>query len=329
MFIKPVLIALSTDLLIGDPRWLPHPVRWIGRLIELIELWIRKYTYDSLTEKLAGAVTVTLVVGITGVLAFTVEVLLRGIAGETRLSVLPLSDILVGVVGSFAIALRGLSDEASAVIRALKEGNIELSRKRLSMIVGRDTAELDSPSIVRATVETVAENASDGVIAPVFYLFLFGLPGAFIYKAINTLDSMIGYKNERYINFGYFAAKCDDVANYIPARLTGIFITLSAGILRLVYQGLSFRESIKTLVSDGSKHSSPNAGYPEAAMAGALGIRLGGPNYYGGRLVEKPYIGQERKEPEAEDALVSISVVGVAVFLFVIFLLGISWIISW
>ncbi len=325
MYLKSTLIALGFDLLIGDPRWLPHPIRWIGRLIELVEVWIRKYTYDAITEKIAGTITVVFVVFVTGGCAFAVEILLRALAGDARVLGLSVADILVGFVGSFSIALRGLADEASRVIDALTEGDVELARRRLSGIVGRDTAELDRASIVRATVETVAENASDGVVAPLFYFFLFGLPGAFVYKAINTLDSMIGYKNERYINFGYFAARCDDVANYIPARLTGLFIALSAGLLSLVYRGLRFRESIKTLFSDARKHKSPNAGYPEAAMAGALGIRAGGPDYYGGRLVEKPYIGQARKEPEPEDAIVSISLIGGAVFLFNMFLVLISW----
>ncbi|RMG66562.1 MAG: cobalamin biosynthesis protein CobD [Nitrospirae bacterium] len=317
MSIEPVLVALAIDLLIGDPRWMPHPVRWIGRLIELTELWIRKYTYDDATEKAAGAVTVVVVVTVTGGVAFLIDRLIAVVTGGMDLAGLSVSDLLVGAVGSFSLALRSLSDEALRVLRGLRDDDIELARRRLSGIVGRDTKVLNEEGIIRATVETVAENASDGVVAPMFYFFLFGLPGAFIYKAVNTLDSMLGYKNERYRHFGLFAARCDDVLNFIPARITGLFIAFATALLQLLFRGISFVESLSTFLSDGNKHTSPNAGYPEAAMAGALGIRLGGPNYYGGRLVEKPYIGKERKRPEIEDGILSIYIVGVAVFLFV------------
>ncbi|MCL4456960.1 MAG: adenosylcobinamide-phosphate synthase CbiB, partial [Nitrospirae bacterium] len=172
-----------------------------------------------------------------------------------------------------------------------KNKDIESARSNLGMIVGRDTQNLSEKGILKATIETSSENLSDGIIAPLFYLAIGGLPLALTYKAINTLDSMVGYKNDRYKNFGWAAARLDDIANYIPARITGALIAVSSSAV--FRSPFTVRDSLKTMLRDGRKHTSPNAGIPEAAMAGALGVRLGGPSSYGGIIIQKPYIGTE------------------------------------
>ena len=195
-------------------------------------------------------------------------------------------DFFIAVLLSTTVAIKGLTGEAAKIIRLLKGGFLEKARKELKALVGRDTLELDEAGALRAAVESLAENASDGVIAPIFYFALGGVPLAMAYKAVNTLDSMLGYKNERYMLFGKPAARLDDIANFIPARLTGIFISVAAFL-----SGLNAKSALKTMLRDGRKHPSPNSGMPMAAMAGALDITLGGPALYGGQLMEKEHIG--------------------------------------
>ncbi len=220
------------------------------------------------------------------------------------------------------LSARSLDQAAQGVINRLKQAKIIEARRALAMIVGRDTQNLDEPEIVRATIETVAENTSDGVVAPFFYMMLGGAPAAVAYKAINTLDSMFGYKNERYLYFGRASARLDDVANYLPARLTAVLVTVGA-----LLSGLSWKNSIRIVLRDARSQPSPNAGFPEAAYAGALGIRLGGANSYGGRTVQKSYIGDAGREltiklqPETRRLLyttsllaVGVSVAGIAIF---------------
>jgi adenosylcobinamide-phosphate synthase len=226
--------------------------------------------------------------------------------------------VLIYLAGT-TIALRELVASAKRVIASVEAGILTDARKHLSMIVGRDTEGLSDEGVLRATVETLAENLSDGVIAPVFYLVLGGLPLAIAYKAINTLDSMIGYKNEKYIRFGWAAAKLDDVANYIPARITGVLIIVSAYLLGVMSSGrskavssFSGLDSFTIMLRDGRKHTSPNSGMPEAAVAGALGIRLGGPSTYGGRLFEKPFIGDENNGDYLSSAHKTITLIGTA-----------------
>ncbi|MBI5212103.1 MAG: cobalamin biosynthesis protein CobD [Nitrospirae bacterium] len=209
-----------------------------------------------------------------------------------RLSSLSLlTGILFIYLTSTTIAIRELINSARIVIREVKNKNIENARNNLSMIVGRDTQNLSEEGVLKATIETLSENLSDGVIAPLFYLALGGLPFAMAYKAINTLDSMVGYKNDRYKNFGWAAARLDDIANYIPARITGMLIAFSSAVA--FRSPFIVHSSLKTMFRDGRKHTSPNAGIPEAAMSGALGVRLGGPSAYCGIIVQKPYIGTE------------------------------------
>jgi adenosylcobinamide-phosphate synthase len=288
-----LIAAFLLDLAIGDPRWLPHPVRLIGRSIAALENALRSW-FGRNREKTAGVVLVVLVVLLSALLAFLVRQALflpgRGVVTVAA------AVVLVYLVAT-TIALRELVASAGIVIRSVKQGDLEGARSSLSMIVGRDTATLDEKGVLRGAIETLAENLSDGVIAPLFYLALGGLPLAIAYKAINTLDSMVGYKNEKYLSFGWAAAKLDDLANFIPARLTGLLIVLFTFCYFLVRKpgsALSLaRDSFRVMRRDGGNHTSPNSGIPEAAMAGALGVRLGGPSTYGGVLVQKPFIGDD------------------------------------
>ena len=298
-----ILSAYVMDLILGDPRWFPHPVRGIGWMIERTEGILRRFAKTPLTEKTTGVILVILVISLVLIISHVL------ILSFFRLSVYA-GFVLSVLIASTTLAARGLGDAAKSVLRQLNAGDIVQARTELSMIVGRDTANLDEQEIARAVVETVAENASDGVIAPLFYLVIGGPALALAYKAANTLDSMVGYKNERYINFGWAAARLDDLANYIPSRITAVLICLVSGL----YRGLKFAADFivrlffpnaefltrnpelhspwRIMLRDGKKHPSPNSGYPEAAMAGALGIRLGGLSAYGGQPSLKPTIGE-------------------------------------
>ncbi len=271
-----LLTALCIDLLIGDPRWFPHPVRLIGLAITGLEKILRKI----FPPLIGGAVLTVFIVGTTFLGAYYLEGFLRG---------LPFGDWATAFLVSTTIALKGLTGEARKVLAHLKNGSpeaLESARGALLALVGRDTAALDGKGVIRAVIESLAENASDGVIAPVFYYAIGGFPLAMAYKAVNTLDSMVGYRNERYILFGKASARLDDIANYIPARLTGFFISIAAFL-----PGLDMKKAFTIMLADGGKHPSPNSGVPMAAMAGALDLTLGGPAVYGGRLVDKPFIG--------------------------------------
>lgn len=274
-----VLAAVLLDLLLGDPRWLPHPVVWIGRLIAALEKALRRLVRN---ERVGGVLLLVLTVGVTCGVAVA---LLKGAYAMS-----PSAGFAVAVFFSYScLAARSLHGESGLVAASLVRGDLAEARRNLSYIVGRDTAELDAPEVWRATVETVAENASDGVIAPLFCLILGGPLLALAYKGVNTLDSMVGYKNERYLRFGWASARCDDLLNFIPARLTGLLMVAAAPLV-----GLSAREAWRIMSRDGRNHSSPNSGIPEAAAAGALGVRLGGTNSYFGVPVAKPTIGDAR-----------------------------------
>ncbi|MCG2813524.1 MAG: adenosylcobinamide-phosphate synthase CbiB [Thermodesulfovibrionales bacterium] len=329
--ISPVLLILAflLDLAIGDPGWLPHPVRIMGSAISRIEIYLRKWEVGSkkweVIEKFKGIFLVTTIVGMTLITTwFIVRILLH--MSLTSHFLLLASYVLLIYLTSTAIAARELINSARAVIKAVKNSSIKSARERLSMIVGRDTHALTEKEILKATMESLAENLSDGVIAPVFYLVVGGLPLAMAYKAINTLDSMVGYKNDRYMHFGWAAARLDDIANYIPARITGLLIVM---VSFLVSRSLfTVHCSLFTMLRDGRKHLSPNSGMPEAAMAGALGIRMGGPSAYGGIVIEKPYIGNVRTEDYSRASAQAItivkasSVLGIATAIAVLFLKG-------
>ncbi|HEY3319999.1 MAG TPA: adenosylcobinamide-phosphate synthase CbiB [Planctomycetota bacterium] len=271
-----VLAAFALDLLLGDPRWLPHPVRLIGWTAFKIESPIRKL-FPS--PYLAGIVAWLLIVGGTGAAAW----------GLVTLSarVHPLApDIVSALLMYTAFAARDLLNHSNRVLYALRNSDLPEARRRVGMIVGRDTENLDEAGVTRATVESVAESTLDGVTAPLFFAVLAGPAGALAYKAINTLDSMFGHKDERYLRFGWASARFDDAANFIPARLTAPLIACAAALL-----GYGCGSSLRILARDGRKHESPNAGLSEAAVAGALNVQLGGVNVYAGVRSEGPLIG--------------------------------------
>lgn len=285
-----LMAAFLLDLAIGDPHWLPHPVRLIGKAISQIETLLRRYVKTPLAEGFGGILLVIVITALTFIATYLI----------TGSFIQPLNNITVflGVIvyvylTSTTLATRGLVKSAELVINSVKANNLDAARHDLSMIVGRDTQGLSEKGVLRATTETLAENLSDGVIAPLFYLLIGGLPLALTYKAINTLDSMVGYKNSKYRYFGWAAARLDDIVNYIPARITGLLIVVTSFFISR--SASTLKSSAAIMLRDGRKHASPNSGIPEAAIAGALQIRLGGPSAYGGLLVEKPYIGDESK----------------------------------
>ena len=273
-----VLLAFILDVFLGDPPGLPHPIRWMGRAIERGEPFFRnRWPHLKWGGLLFTATLVSATWGLAQLLLWALYAINPWLGGLVNLLML-----------YYALAVRSLYDAAQGVAHALQRGDVPMARRKVSMIVGRETERLDRIGIGRAAVETVAENLVDGIVAPLFYAALGGGPLALTYKMVNTLDSMVGYKNERYRNFGWAAARLDDGANWLPARLTVPLVALSA-----VFLNQRWRETLVTAWRDGRKHTSPNAGLSEAAFAGALMIRLGGPNRYHGVMVEKPWIGKE------------------------------------
>ena len=285
-----LLAGYAADLIFGDPRWLYHPVRLIGNLIALLEKLIRKIMPVSKAGELAGGfITVVLVLLLCGIVPWVLLHLVFGL------------NVVVGVIlEAFMcyqlLAVKSLKDESMKVYDALTGSTIEDARKAVSMIVGRDTQNLDQKGVAKAAIETVAENFSDGVIAPMFYMFIGGPVLMYIYKGINTMDSMLGYKNDKYIYFGRCAAKLDDAANFIPSRLAALLLIAAAYI-----GGFNGKGAVKIFKRDRFNHASPNSAQTESAAAGALDIQLAGNAYYFGKLYEKPTMGDSVKEPEAED----------------------------
>lgn len=275
IYILPLLIGWLLDLLLGDPSWLPHPVVGFGKMISFGEKRLNKGSRRMLKGALMAIFLIGFVFAITWFIC----------------NALPsyfflLTSILVFYCLAGTTLIREVREVFRAVDRSLEEG-----RKQVARIVGRDTSELSAQEIRTAALETLAENLSDGVIAPLFWLAVGGVPAMMAYKMVNTLDSMIGYRTERYKDFGCWAARIDDIANFIPARLTALLMVLAAGKPQLV--GFVWR--------NGRKHASPNSGYPEAALAGALDCRFGGPHYYFGELFDKPYIGENARELTTAD----------------------------
>ena len=273
---------LLLDLLLGDPHGWPHPIVWIGRLISRLENRLREIFKDL---RLAGVVLVAVMLAISGGSVW----LLLQFAGAFSESLAHLVSLWIGWS---CLALRSLHAESAVVVKELEAGDLEGARQALSMIVGRETTNLDEEGILKATLETVAENASDGVIAPLFYLLLGGPVFAIIYKTVSTLDSMVGYQNDKYREFGWAGARLDDLLNYIPARLTGWLFVSFAYVL-----GLNGSSAKKMMLRDADKHASPNAGWPEAAAAGALGVQFGGVAVYFGQQVDKPTFGDPLEQP--------------------------------
>ncbi|MHB1455360.1 MAG: adenosylcobinamide-phosphate synthase CbiB [Armatimonadota bacterium] len=280
-----ILAALLLDLVIGDPRWFPHPVKFIAQLAISLESMTRRLIPNA---RAAGIATALLVILITG-----------GTTGILILCASRLHPVLGGAMSVLLLyttfAARDLADHSTEVYKALERSDLPYARFKASWMVGRDTENLDESGVVRAAVESVAENTVDGVTAPIFFAVLGGPVGAMVYKAINTLDSTFGYKNERYINFGWASARIDDFANFLPARLTAPIIVIAAAVLRLYPIN-----AIRICLRDHGKHVSPNSGIPEAAFAGALGVQLGGLLHRKGESVEMPRLGEpiEALEPK-------------------------------
>lgn len=292
--------AYAMDWIVGDPHWFPHPVRLMGLAISTGEGWLRGRSRQPAAEIVLGEVLTAAVVASSWAGARF------AIAAANRMN--RRSGAAVEIIFAWTtLATGSLIDEAGAVIDALDAGQIDEARRRLAMIVGRDTEHLDETEIARAVIETVAEGLCDGIVAPLVYLAIGGVPLAFAYKAANTLDSMIGHREPPYRYFGRFAARLDDAANLVPARLSAIAIVLAAAITS--YDG---RRAFRTWIGDGHKHPSPNAGQSEAAMAGALGVRLGGMNCYAGIPSPKPYLGESGRASTSQDARASLRTVRAA-----------------
>ncbi len=294
------------DLIFGDPRGYPHPTRLIGKYAEFIEPFARGAIQSRLV---AGFCFWLIVVVTTGALTYAITAFARNVGWVSEF-------VVTALFIYFSVALRDLADHGLAVHDALAQGKLDLARKRLSLMVGRDTANLDEEGITRACVESVSEGMVDGVTSPLFYAVIFGPVGAMVYRAINTLDSMYGYKNEKNLLFGRASAKLDDVANFIPARVTAPFVWLGA-----LLSGMNATGSRKATFRYGNAHDSPNSAISEAAVAGALGVRLGGPARYRGESVDRPYIGDDYSTLNRGSILQSVHLVNFASILYVSFLI--------
>ena len=273
-----LILAVVLDFLIGDPSNFPHPVKLMGRIISIEEKLARKWFKSDKGLKLSGLIIV--IVNIS--LGFLIPFIILKTTKEYKVLYTILNTYLIYT----CIAAKCLHHEANMVSKALDKG-LDEGRKRLSYIVCRDTSQLTEEKIIKATVETVAENTSDGVIGPLFYIAILGAPGGVAYKFINTMDSMLGYMNDKYINLGFFPAKTDDLFNLIPARITGLLMNISSiGRFNVI-------NGFKIMKRDNKNHKSPNSGFPESTVSGLLGIQLGGGNFYYGMFVDKPTIGNE------------------------------------
>ncbi len=305
-----IICALAVDAMCGDPRWLPHPVRLMGSAALALEPPLRR---GIANPRLAGVAVVILVVGgsaVTAALLLTAATAIHPLVGDT-----------VAVLLLYTcFAARDLSDHARAVLRPLRHGDLVTARARVALLVGRDTASLDEAEITRATVESVAENSVDGVIAPLLFAFGGGAVAAVVYKAINTLDSTFGYKNERYRHFGWASARLDDAANYLPARLGALLMVVAAWLLRL-----DCRRAWQVMWRDHANHPSPNGGWSEAACAGALRIRLGGENSYFGRKSRRPYMGDAMEPLQAHHIEAAVRLMWVTTALMTATALAIAW----
>ncbi|MCR5525928.1 MAG: adenosylcobinamide-phosphate synthase CbiB [Lachnospiraceae bacterium] len=285
------VLGFALDLLFGDPRIPFHPIILIGKLISLLEKLFYPRKRNSRVEFMAGIVLEIFVIAVTAAVVTAVLYYLYRMSDGAGI-------LAEAILTWFALAMKSLKKESMKVWKALNEGDVDKARKAVSMIVGRDTEALGAEGITKAAVETVAENASDGVIAPLIFLALAGPVGGYIYKAVNTMDSMIGYKNDRYMYFGRAAAKTDDVLNYLPSRITAL---LMIAVSMFADEALDWKNAYKIWKRDRRNHASPNSAQGEAVMAGALGVQLAGDAKYFGKIVKKPTIGDALRTVEAED----------------------------
>jgi adenosylcobinamide-phosphate synthase len=282
-----VVLAVILDFIIGDPAWFPHPIVYIGKLIKLLENTFRRYFKSKTSLNVAGG----LIVLIVCISCFGVPFIILKLTEKITWLHHIISILLIWTT----LAAKSLHNEGKKVYYSLKNNDIEDAKLKLSYIVGRETKDLNEREIIRADVETIAENTSDGVIAPLLFAIIFGVPFAMLYKGVNTMDSMLGYMNEKYRYIGFFPAKVDDAFNYIPARITGIVMCITSPIV-----GGKIIQSFKIMLRDRRNHKSPNCGYPEAAAAGAMQIQIGGTNTYFGERVSKPTIGDNTKNLNLE-----------------------------
>ena len=306
-----MLAALALEALFGWPdaldRRIGHPVRWFGWLIDRAERLANREAWGRAARIISGGFATFALVAIAGAVGLAIESLAPdGILGF----------VLMALAASSLIAARSLQDHVANVGKAYDGAGIDAARQALGRIVGRETARLDEAAIARAAIESLAENTSDGVTAPLFWGALLGLPGLFAYKAINTLDSMIGHRSQRYEAFGKVAARLDDVANLIPARLTGLLFALCA----------ASGKAIAVMIRDAGKHRSPNAGWPEAAIASALGIRLSGPRTYGAATSEEPWLNAEAGDPGIADIRRALSLYRRVVLAIAVMLAALGWV---
>ena len=313
LVILPLLIGWISDLLLGDPRWLPHPVVGFGRMIAFGEHRLNRGSHRMLKGALLTITLIALVYAATWFLRmvflhspFTID------HSPFTIDHSPLTILFDSIIIFYCLAGTTLIREVRAVFHAL-DRSLDEGRRQVARIVGRNTSELSAQEVRTAALETLAENLSDGVIAPLFWLAVGGVPGMMAYKMVNTLDSMIGYKTERYREFGCWAARIDDAANYLPARLTALFMVVAAGRPQL----------LRFIAQNGHHHASPNSGYPEAALAGILDCRFGGPHYYFGELFDKPYIGENPQLLTTADMHKSIRINRIAEVLAIILLVAV------
>jgi len=293
-FAGAMAVAMAVEALLGWPDRLfarvGHPVTWLGALIDILDARFNRGADASALRRIAGIAAAALVISLAAGAGWALQALC--LSSWSRIAV-------IGILAWPFVALRSLRDHVSAVAGPLQAGDIAAARLAVARIVGRDPAMLDQAGIARAAIESLAENASDGVVAPLFWGALFGLPGIIGYKAINTLDSMIGHRTERYQAFGWASARIDDVANWVPARLTGwLFVLLAPGR----------RDAMACMLRDARRHRSINAGWPEAAMAGALGVRLSGPRVYQGIVTEEPWLNAAARDPGADDIVAGLAI---------------------
>jgi adenosylcobinamide-phosphate synthase len=306
MTVLEISAAYVADLFLGDPPGYPHPVKLIGRTVSILEKRLLQRARTPWMQRFSGVILATTVVSGAGILTWAV---IR-MAGWVHPA---FSSVIIIFFAYTTLATRSLYVEAGKVIKVLEQGDLDLARKRMGFLVGRDTDHLDEKEICRALIETVSENTSDGIVAPLFYLIIGGPPLAMAYKALNTLDSMVGYRNDRYRYLGWASARGDDLANIIPSRLTALIFILSSFILRK-----NWKATWRITWRDGRKNPSPNSGYPEAAMAGALGVQLGGKNFYFGRVEKRPLIGEPERSIDSKVAKESLHLMIVNSFIAVI-----------
>jgi adenosylcobinamide-phosphate synthase len=286
-----VIAAIAFDGLIGDPDWLwrrlLHPVAWIGALIGYLDRTLNREDQSPQQRRSAGIASTAIIVAVAALTGFLIQILLQQV---------PAGNIVLALIASIFIAQRSLYQHVAAVRRAFADGGLAEARKAVAMIVGRDPEQLDEAGVCRAAIESCVENFSDGVVAPLFWLAFLGLPGLIAYKAINTADSMIGHHNERYESFGWAAARLDDLVNWPPARFSALLLAVAAPIA-----GGSIGTALRVVQRDAAKHRSPNAGWPESAAAGALGLALAGPRRYAGHEVTDPFLNAEATKAAVPD----------------------------